>query len=109
MLSETNKLMVYDPHKPHISEPFSGTRFALTYSHYPSTNELKTSGRMRALKLGFNLNLAVGDLVTLGRSATDSQNIDPLVAVLGTEHHMVPPESTPKAVETVVTFSYLRP
>ena len=32
MLNETNKLIVYDPRKPHLSERFSGTRYAITYS-----------------------------------------------------------------------------
>ena len=101
MLNETNKLVVYNPRKPHLSELFSGTRYAITYSYNPSIKELNASDRMRALSLGFNLNPSVGNLVIPGRSAAGTQDVDPLVAGPGTKHHMVPPENTAQAVETI--------
>ena len=104
MLSETNKLMVYDPRKPHRPEQFSGTRYAITYSCHPSTKELNTYNRMKALSLGFNLNPLVSNLVTAGRLATESRDVDPLLATPGTDHYMVPPESTAQAEEAIDPF-----
>jgi hypothetical protein len=101
MLNEINKLMLDDPRKSHFSEQFSGTTYAITYSYHPSTKELNTSDRMRALNLGFNLNPFVSDLVTAGRLATGSRDVVPLLATPGTDHHIVPPDSTAQAEETI--------
>jgi len=56
---------------------------------------------MKALNLGFNLNPFVGDLVTLGRSATGSQDVGPLLASPGAYHHTVAPESTAQEEEAI--------
>ena len=100
-LKDTNKLMVFDPRKPHLTELFSGTRYAITYSYNPATKELSTSDRMRAISPGFNLTPSLGNLVTPDRATSSTDTVDPLLASPGTEHCLMPPETNPNAEETV--------
>ena len=82
-----NQLVTFDPHKPHLSEHFSGTKFAVTFYYNKHVNELSTSDKARARSLGFQLDLGFAEPLQSHRPV-----FDPLNATSGTDVHVIPPE-----------------
>ena len=60
-LSEPNQLLAFDPHKPHLSEQFSGTKYAITYYYDKGVKELGTADKARARSLGFRLDSIIAE------------------------------------------------
>ena len=94
-LDKPNQLLVFDPHKPHLSEHFSGTKFAITFYFDRGMKELSLSDRTRLRSLGFNLDAGVFETTPKHRPV-----FDPLTATPGTDRHLVPPDAKEGATES---------
>ena len=84
-VNQPGTLTAYNPKKTHLSEHFSGTRYAITYYYHGDTKELNKKDYDQLRALGFPVTL--------------EPSLDPLTIQPGTETHLVPPEQATGAEE----------
>ena len=98
-LTEPNQLVAFDPHKPHLSELHSGTKYSITYYYDKSVKELSTSDKTRLRSLGFRLDAFTAEVQTPLRPS-----VDPLTAAPGDEHMLIPPDTKEGTEEVLEPF-----
>ena len=105
VLEEANRILIYDASKPHLSEPHTGVRIAVTVFYHRLAHSLSLSERTRLNSLGFHLDPIVQDTTsTTGKTP----EVDPLSVAPGEESMMIPPETKEAVAEpTVLTPPYV--
>ena len=96
-LSTPGELILYHANVPHLSEQFSGTRYAIVCSFHHKHADLATSVKARLRSLGFGLDTTLDNLPV--KDVADTTTIDPLTVAPGDSVHMVPPKPSALAME----------